>query len=313
MKMKAIILSACLVALGALSIQITTDHYRYDFYKWAIEFEASNAQLAAKTIELNKHSFSYLESPRTEGQETIIMLHGFGASKENWLRFSAPLSEKYHLIALDLMGHGENTRDLEQSYSIASQVEYVREIAEKLKLNKIHLIGNSMGGAISSLYAATYPEQVQSVVLISPAGIHDIPSRMDELLAEGINPLIANTVDDFENLLSFVMEDTPYIPAAITKVEAEKAASRVEINQKIFKDLRHDLEGGFEHKLAKIKSPVLIIWGDHDRAINFENIDKYAALIPNAQKLVLTDIGHLAMIEAPNVAATATLEFMPKG
>jgi len=311
--MKAILLSTCLIALSALSINIATDHYRYDFYEWAIEFEASNAQLTANTIELNKKPFSYLESPRTEGQETIIMLHGFGASKENWLRFSAPLSESYHLIALDLMGHGENTRDLKQSYSIASQVEYVHEIAKSLKLEKFHLIGNSMGGAISSLYAATYPEQVQSVVLISPAGIHDIPSRMDELLAEGINPLIANTVDDFENLLSFVMEDMPYIPAAITKVEAEKAASRVEINQKIFKDLRHDLEGGFENKLADIKSPVLIIWGDHDRAINFENIDKYAELIPNAQKLVLKDIGHLAMIEAPNVSATATYEFMPKG
>ena len=95
------------------------------------------------------------------------------------------------------------------------------------------------------------------------------------------------------------------------KVEAEKAASRIQINQKIFTDLRADLESGLEQKLTTIQAPALIIWGDHDRAINFRNIDKYADLIPNAQKLILEDIGHLAMIEVPNISANAALEFMP--
>ena len=84
----------------------------------------------------------------------------------------------------------------------------------------------------------------------------------------------------------------------------------LKINQKIFKDLRADLTRDFEAKLKQIQAPVLIIWGDQDRAINAANIDKYAALIPNAQKLVLKDIGHLAMIEVPKVSASAMFNFL---
>mgnify|MGYP000111262682 CR=1 FL=1 len=312
--MKKLLIGFCIILTTIISFHFISNHYRYEFYDWAINFEASKAQLISKTSSYqqaeNQQSFAYLESPKKAEQESIIMLHGFGATKENWLRFSSHLYKQYHLIALDLLGHGENERDFSQSYTIESQVEYVHQVAKRLGIKEFHLVGNSMGGAISALYAATYPQQVISATLISPAGIHDIPSRMDELLAEGTNPLIALNVDEFENLLDFVMEEAPFIPAAITRVEAEKAASRVEINQKIFEDLHGDLKKGLEVELKKVKAPVLIIWGDHDRAINAANIDKYAALIPNTEKRVLKGIGHLAMIEVPKVSALAMLNFL---
>jgi len=310
--MKKILTIFGVLILCAVTVQFASDHYRHDFYKWAIEFEASNAGLVAKAGSLENQKFAYFETPRQEGQESIIMLHGFGASKENWLRFAAPLKGKYHIVALDLMGHGDNDRDLSRSYTIENQVEYVRQVAEKLSIKKFHLVGNSMGGAISSLYSAIYPNQVLSAVLISPAGVHDIPSRMDELLVDGVNPLIATSHESFDELIDFVMESRPYIPSAITKVEAEKAATRVQINEKIFSDIRVGLVEGMEESLRSIKAPVLIIWGDKDRAINVGNIDKYAQLIPNASKLVLEDIGHMAMIEVPELSANAMIEFMPK-
>ena len=312
--MKKLLISTSLIIFAIVSFHFISDHYRYEFYNWAIDFEASKAQLEPKTgsyrLENIQQKFAYLEGPVSAGQEHIIMLHGFGATKENWLRFSIPLFKQYHLIALDLLGHGENKRDFSQSYTVENQVAYVRQVALSLGLKKFHLVGNSMGGAISSLYSATFPEQVLSATLISPAGVHDIPSKMDELLAEGTNPLIALNTDSFEDLLDFVMEQAPFIPAAITHVEAEKAASRVEINQKIFKDLHSGLQKGLDTKLKNIKAPVLIIWGDHDRAINVANIDKYAALIPNAQKQVLKNIGHMAMIEVPEISANMMLDFL---
>jgi len=310
--MKKILIALSVVILGLGTVQVASDVYRYDIYQWAIEFEAAKAQLVAKTESVDGLRFSYLETPRVDGQESIIMLHSFGASKENWLRFSAAFEGKYHLVALDLMGHGENIQDMNQSYAIGSQVEFVHKVAAKLGIDQFHIVGNSMGGAISSLYSATYPKQILSAVLISPAGIHDIPSRMDELLEEGFNPLIATTAESFDQLIDFAMEARPYIPSTITKVEAEKAAGRVAINEKIFKDITVDIKQGMGKTLKRIQAPVLIIWGDHDRAINVENIDKYAELIPNATKLILKDIGHLAMIEAPKVSVNAMIQFMPK-
>lgn len=298
--------------LSLVSVNIASDYYRDDLYRLAIEFEASKANLLPKKISIEGKPYAYLENSRQDKLGTIIMLHGFSANKENWIRFSEPLADKYHLIALDLMGHGDSTIDMSQSYSIVEQSAFVKQFASALNLKRFHLVGNSMGGAISSLYAATYPEQVLSITLISPAGIHDIPSKMDELLSQGINPLIASNPDEFNELMDFVMEDKPFIPDVITKVEAEKSIRRLEINQKIFKDIRSDLGKGLEQKFTSIIAPTLIIWGEQDRAINVKNIDKYTKLISGAQQLVLEDIGHLAMLEAPSVSAEAMLEFLPK-
>jgi len=311
--MKTLLITIGILVITAISFHFVSDHYRYDFYNWAIHFEESKANLADKKIEVNGQTISYLENPYIKGQVTIIMLHGFGASKENWLRFSVPFAKNYHVVAVDLLGHGENKRDLNQSYRIENQVEFVNQFAKKLNIDRFHIVGNSMGGAIAAMYASVYPQKIMSVVLVSPAGIHDIPSKMDELLKTGVNPLIATSVESFDALLNFVMEDRPYIPSAIVKVEAEKAVSRKEINAKIFSDLTGELKTGLEQNLKQIQAPVLIIWGDHDRAINVKNIDKYASLIPNAKKLVLKNIGHLAMIEVPDVTAKAMLDFMPKG
>jgi pimeloyl-ACP methyl ester carboxylesterase len=300
------------LVLSIAAFSIASDVYRYDFYRIAIDFEASQANFSAQHINIDNKPYAYLENTQDNKLATIIMLHGFSASKENWLRYSVPFAEDYHLIALDLMGHGENDAALSQSYTIEEQVKFVAKFTKALGLSKFHLVGNSMGGAISSLYAANYPEQVESITLISPAGVHDIPSRMDELLEEGTNPLIAESIEEFEDLMAFVMEDQPFIPGAITKVEAEKSAQRIAINKKIFKDIRSDLGKGLEVRFKDIKAPALIIWGEEDRAINVKNIDKYAQLIPNAQKLTLPGIGHLAMLEAPKVSAQATLAFIPK-
>lgn len=312
--MKKVLIALVMIALVSVSFQVIGNHYRYEIREWAIDYEAEKSRLVAKFGLFGNESFAYLEGPKVDGQETIIMLHGFGASKENWLRFAGYFSDQYHVIALDLAGHGENKPDISGAYRIANQMEFVKAVSQSLGLQKFHLVGNSMGGGISSLYAATYPDQVLSAVLISPAGVHDVPSLMEEALAkkDGSNPLIAKSEEEFMQLLDFVMEQPPYIPGPILRVEAERAVSRLEINQLIFKQIRSDLEIGIETKLKQIQAPVLIIWGDQDRAIHVDNIEKYATLVPNATKLVLEGIGHVAMVEAPQVSADAMLAFLQK-
>lgn len=310
--MKKVIIISVILILSAISIQVAGHHYRYELHEMAVDFETSQAGLVAKTGQMGSDSFAYLEGPKVEGQESIIMLHGFGGSKENWLRFSGFFTDQYHVIALDLSGHGDNKRDMEKSYSVFDQVEHVKQVAKSLGIDQFHLVGNSMGGAISSLYASMYPEQVLKVILISPAGVHDAPSEIDEALKNGAdkNPLIAKSEEEFDDLLDFVMEVRPFIPGPVFKVEAEKAVSRIDINERIFKFIRADFENGMKDKLKQIKAPVLMIWGDQDRAINIDNMKEYAALVPNASTLALEGIGHLAMVEVPEVSANAMLEFI---
>lgn len=308
MKKLGIVAVVLVITIGISGV--VADHYRYDLHEAAINFEMDNAGLVKKTGKAYGVEFSYLEGPRAENQETIVMLHGFSADKSNWMRFAKFLQPEYHVIALDLMGHGDNAADLARSYSIVEQVEFVRAAMASLQVERYHLVGNSMGGAISSLFAIEHPKHVLSATLISPAGIHDVPSEMDLLLEKGQNPLIATKPEEFAQVVDFVMEEKPYIPGPVAKVEAEKAASRVEINRKIFKDIREDMKLNLAERMPGIQAPVLIMWGAQDRAINVKNIDKYAELIPNAKKQVYEGIGHLAMIEIPQRSASDMQAFM---
>ncbi len=300
-------LLAVLLILGLSSF--AADHFRADLYRLAIQFETGRAGLIAKSEHIHSHTYYYLERSDTPAKETIILLHGFSADKYNWLRFAQAIPEHYQIIAMDLLGHGEHSIDLQQDYHIETQVAYLHAFLSRKFNTPLHLVGNSMGGAIASLYAAKFPDQVKSLTLISPAGVHTIPSVMENMLEnKQVNPLIADSIEQFYQVVDFVMEDPPYIPTPVLKVQAERAVHRVALNHKIFTDIREDLHKNLQQNFRLIQAPTLIIWGQQDRVINAENLELYADLIPNATTRLLQGIGHLAMLETPAVTASAFLK-----
>lgn len=307
--MKKLLIVLLLSALTFWATTIAGDHFRYDLYQWAINFEQDKAGLAPQSIRINEQTYFFLQRQNPTATETVILLHGFSADKGNWLRFVQALPSQYNVIALDLLGHGEHPIDLKRDYHIEDQVAYLHNFIAHSFNQPLHFVGNSMGGAIASLYAANYPEQVASLMLISPAGIHDIPSEMEHLLAKNINPLIAGTIDEFYQVVDFVMEDSPFIPRALLKVQAEKAITRFQLNHKIFSDIRQDLNKNLDTRFSDITAPTMILWGKQDRVIHSDNIKRYATLVPNASSRLLEGIGHLAMLEAPDISANAFIEF----
>jgi pimeloyl-ACP methyl ester carboxylesterase len=120
--------------------------------------EQQIAGLSNERLEVANLSIHYYEGGPSDA-ETLLMIHGFGANKDNWLRFARHFTERYHVIALDLPGFGDSSQP-HASYDVGSQVERVAAFTQALGIKKTHLIGNSMGGHISALYAARYPEQV---------------------------------------------------------------------------------------------------------------------------------------------------------
>jgi len=306
--MKKVISIVIIIGLTISVSKLAGDHFRYDLYHWAVDFETTKAGLVNKTAEINGQQYFYLERNNPTATETVLLLHGFSADKTNWLRFVQALPDSYRVLALDLMGHGEHPVDLNTNYSIENQLTYVQRFITQHVQGPIHIIGNSMGGAIASLYAATSPDKVKSLMLISPAGVHNIASEMDKLLADNTNPLIADSVEQFYQVVDFVMEDGPFIPAPVLKVQAEKAVERFALNQKIFTDIREDMNKNLDTRFSKIQAPTLILWGQEDRVINSENIVRYAELIPNASARLLEGIGHLAMLEVPEISAQAFVQ-----
>jgi len=301
--------SILLIIVSTMALSACSS-FKYSLYETAVNYEYGKADLSVKTIEINGKSIALLESPVDPSKPNVVLIHGFGANKENWVRFATHLTENYHVVAMDLPGHGQSSKKLDLRYDIDDQVGYVHEILQELKLQTFHLAGNSMGGAISSLYAATYPEEVLSLWLFNPGGVYKYESEFNRLLKDGKNPLIINNTDDFDGLMDFAMEKKPFIIWPITSVLAEKALKNKAINNKIFDDIHGDHHYVFQDELKKIKAPALILWGRKDRILDVGNASVFEAMIPGSRKVIFEDIGHLPMLEIPEKSAGICKDFV---
>jgi pimeloyl-ACP methyl ester carboxylesterase len=281
--------------------------YKYEIYQAAINFEADLSDLKEKDIDISIGEIVYFENSQVDKKPSVLLVHGFGANKENWLRFSRSFKEDYHVVAVDLPGHGKSLNSFDLNYSLENQVAWLHEFTQSIGLKTFHLAGNSMGGAISALYAVTYPEQVTSATLIDPAGIHDFRSVMQDLIDEGNNPLVVEDTKGFNELMDFALEQRPFIPWPITEVSAEHAKALKPLHNKLWKDMQQGQGESFKPLLEKIRVPTLVQWGEQDRVINYKNIEVFKTLIPSVKTHVWPNVGHAPMVEIPNESAELML------
>jgi len=273
----------------------------------AASSEHGRANLEIKTVPVGKFHFTYLEGGTGE---IVICIHGFAGEKDHWTRFSAFLTDRYHVIAPDLPGHGDNDRLPDENYSIRSQAQRIHEFAKALGLRKFHMIGSSMGGAIAADYASLYPEDVITLALFDSAGVKSPEkSELTTELEKGNNPLLVSNVDDFNRLMAFTCVKPPYIPGFLKTYFAERAVQNRAFNEKIFADIG-GAAGNVEGRLPLIQAKTLILWGDTDRVIHVSSVKIFQAKIKNTSVVIMKDCGHGPMVERPEETAKHYLEFV---
>jgi abhydrolase domain-containing protein 6 len=278
-----------------------------DVARLAAHAERQAAGLERKEIDVAGFRIVYLEGGKGE---PLVLVHGFGAEKDNWTRVARYLTPHFRVIALDLPGFGETSKPEDASYTVTSQVEYLRAFVRALNLGEVSLGGNSMGGWIAGLYAANYPTEVKSLWLVAPAGVataeqSELGQRM---IAGGSNPLLARTPEDFDNIVEFVMTDPPYIPGSIKKVLAQRAATNYPFHARIFDQILKE-NAPLEPRLAGLPVLTRVVWGDGDRALHVSGAKILGTIMPNATVVVMPGIGHLPMLENPKGSADDYLAF----
>lgn len=283
---------------------------RNGLYDVAMGHELSKAGLSEKMIVVGEMNIALLEGGGGSDRPTVVLIHGFAANKENWVWFARYLTDAYRVIAIDLPGHGKSIKDNGLRYRIDDQVRYVHEILVHLGLDRFHLAGSSMGGAIACMYAVAHPDRVESLLLIAPGGIRQYENELDRLLAAGKNPMIVENTADFFALMDFAMEKKPYIPWPIAGVLAKNAVANKAVNERIFADIRAGNPFVFTEELEKIRARTLIVWGAHDRLISVDNASVFEQLIADSRKIIFDDVGHSPMLEEPERTARIYRKFM---
>lgn len=308
--MKKLASIAVVVAVIVGAVHVLSIEYRHELYDFATKTGNEMNDISVKSGSYQGAYYEYLESPKKEDQETLLLIHGFGANKNHWFLYSLPMLEDYHVVALDLLGHGKSSDSPDNNYRLQTHVDFVIAAMNDIGIESAHLVGNSMGGAISAAVASLHPERVKSATLISPAGVPDHSAEFDEILEKGRNMLLAGTVEEYLELSDFAVSQRPWLPEALVLAEADRVIARRDNTKKMFADLNAERERGIKHLLSAITVPVYVMWGAEDRILDAKNLDIYADLIPNSKRELLKGVGHLAMVEVPDWSAELTDAFI---
>lgn len=293
-----------------LSVLLVSACSRNSIYETAMGMERSMAGLEADSVTVGELDIAYLRNTTANNGDTLVLIHGFSANKDNWTRIARKFTDDFNVYAIDLPGHGESSKPLDIGYTFDQQVDHVARILKALDIQEMHMMGNSMGGGITALYAATYPEQIKTAVLFDPAGIMDFDNGLVDMVLDGDNPLIPSKPGDLDRLLDFAMEDRPFIPWPVKGVLEEKAIANQNVAKVIFADIRDaGFQPDFRNAMSRVEDPVLVIWGKEDRLLDYRNGESFKEAISGAQLEIMEGIGHMPMLEAPKKSASLFLEF----
>ncbi|MDQ1732899.1 MAG: hypothetical protein QOK10_3058 [Pseudonocardiales bacterium] len=273
-------------------------------------------------------------TPSTDpAAQPALYVHGLGGASTNFTDLAALLSPYLAAHALDLPGFGRSGPPPGGDYSIAAHARIVIRYLERSGRGAVHLVGNSMGGAVSIEVAAQRPDLVRSLTLISPAVPDLRPHKGGDyllpfLLLPGVGIRALQRLDRAspERRAKAVIDLCFAHPDRVPANRLAEAAADILARREL--SWAHDamlssLRGIVRMYLARgprsawrlmagISVPSLVLWGTEDKLVAASNAPRVAATLRDATLLVLPDIGHTAQLEDPVTTARAILGLMAR-
>jgi pimeloyl-ACP methyl ester carboxylesterase len=244
----------------------------------------------------------------------LILLHGFGSSLDTWDAWAALLDPDYRVIRFDLPGFGLTGADPSGDYTDARDMAVLAALMDRLGVAHATLIGNSMGGKLAWMFAATNPARVDALVLISPDGFaspgFEYERKPDTPAIMKILPYVLPRA-----MLRMSLAPAYGNPNALTEARVDRYRDmmlapgvRPAILARMGQVLLHDPVP----MLRRIAAPTLLLWGEQDGMIPFSNGKDYLSAIPHATLAALPGLGHVPMEEAPEVSLAPVRAFLAR-
>lgn len=252
----------------------------------------------------------------------MVLLHGLGATKISWLPVLPVLAERYRVIVPDLPGHGGSDKPKEADYSPRYYARVVRHLLDAADIEEAVLVGNSMGGRIALEMGLRSPARVSAMALLSAAvpgfrwrylfGFTKVfPTEFGAIpfpIRERWMKLVLRRLFAHPDRLP----EGGYTAAANEFIRIYRSSSA---RVAFFMSLRHILTEApdpFFRSLRRIKQPVLVLFGEHDRLVPPRLGVRLAQHLPNSELVVLPEVGHVPQFEATEDALTALNGFLAR-
>jgi len=242
----------------------------------------------------------------------LVMVHGFSASLHTWEPWVQRLGGDYRIISLDLPGHGLTRAPEGYSATMDGYADYVDAVTEKLGVRRFTIIGNSMGGGVSWVYALKHPDKLDGLVLVDAAGWPqgDNPDGpvVFKVLANPVGRALLGKLDATQMVrggLRAAFEPTPDMAddAMVRRyVQMARAPGHRDVILSLMTN-RASRPTATPEKLAGIKVPTLIMHGDTDKLIPVEDGKRFAAAIPGSTLIIYPQTGHVPMEQRADKSA----------
>ena len=274
------------------------------------------AGLSRASVEAAGHRWVYAvrEADRADAP-TIVMIHGYTGSKENWYPLARELGGRYRLLIPDLPGWGESERKPGAMYGFPQQAANVDAFIRAVSPAKpVVLLGHSMGGGIAALAAARYPGDIAAVGLFDAAGVRFKDNRFGLEVLAGRNPFGVGdeaSLRRYIDIVFHVPEAKPWLPWPASTALIRKRIADAEFERGVLDRIGRSEEALLPgEEAARIRQPALLLWCRQDAVIDASALELYARRIPQARKVMLDGCGHMSIMERPRQVADAVLELV---
>jgi len=246
------------------------------------------------------------------GTETIVFLHGMLSSSASWGKVLPAAGEKRHAIAVDLPGFGYSDRPWPYDYTVGGQSAHLLRFLDVRGIDHAVLVGNSLGGAVALLTAATRPDRVRALVLVdsaSPAA--RIPWTIRALRTPVVGEIEMELL--IKPLQEFGLRERIFAnPKSVTPELVEREWRPITVpgtRRAALAAIRSNVRG-YEGLWQKFQVQTLVIWGLEDRLMPVAEGHRLANAIPGARLVVLPGAGHMPQEEQPEAFSRALSDFL---
>ena len=236
----------------------------------------------------------------TEGEgPPLLFLHGAGGG--GWLPGHARLAERFRVYAPTHPGFGQSD-NREDWDTLDDYVYHYLDLLDVLGLERVHLLGASMGGWMAAELAVGHSHRLRSLVLLNAAGLWVDEAPMADLF------LLPQ-----ETLTQLMWHDpsqAPAAPPATPEAMVAQARAKTTVARLAWNPYFHNPK--LPPRLARVTAPTLIVWGASDRLIPLAHGQRYQQLIPEAELAVIPECGHSVLREQPERGARVIMDFIER-
>lgn len=245
----------------------------------------------------------------------VVLIHGFNLDSHTWIRNLDQLAARFKVYAPDLWGQGYSTRQpLDYGYGLFE--EQIRLFMEAIDIQKASLVGHSMGGGTSIVFALKNRDKVDKLVLLDSAGIPTpLPFRSKVFRLKGVAEFLMslrtdrirrmNLEDIWIHDRELLTEDYYKKLVLYQKVEGSTEALLTILRKDFFNTLENEIR-----ELGQLNIPTLIVWGREDASLPLRCAEEMHRLMPGSRLEILDKAGHLANFDRPDAFNKLVSDFL---